>query len=267
MLDLTLPWSTLTGESSGPGALGRIGPVTAAQARQLARVAAVGDFAARWRVIITDRDGRATAVARIRPLGDTPDLDPGNPARLWRGAGLSSPTGGVAGMPTMSGGMPVMAGVVGRVTVTIPEATVADTRSWDIDGGGILAAVLESARSAADRAVRLARADRDAGGCAHDGASRAYRPPPRMREYVTARDMTCRFPFCGQPAWRGDLDHTHAWHKGGRTCACNLGPLCRAHHILKQLLGWELSQLRPGIFQWTTPAGRTYLVGPDGQLV
>jgi hypothetical protein len=83
---------------------------------------------------------------------------------------------------------------------------------------------------------------------------------------VIARDLTCRFPYCGQPAWRGDLDHTHPWHKGGRTCRCNLGPLCRFHHILKQLLGWSLTQPRPGVFQWTTPAGRVYTVEPDPQL-
>jgi hypothetical protein len=245
MLDLTLTWSTLTGESSGPGLLGRVGPVTAVQARELARAAAVGDLAAQWRVIITDDDGRATAVDRMR-----------------------LPNAGRSALPADGrGGWRAMAGVARRVTVTIPEATVADTRSWDTGSGGLLATVLETARGAMDRAGRLARADRDTGGCAHAGASRAYRPPPRMREYVTARDLTCRFPFCGQPAWRGDLDHTHAWHKGGRTCACNLGPLCRAHHILKQLLGWELTQPKPGVFLWTTPAGRTYLVEPDSQLV
>jgi hypothetical protein len=97
-------------------------------------------------------------------------------------------------------------------------------------------------------------------------ATSAYRPSPLIREYVIARDLTCRFPYCGQPAWRGDLDHTHPWHKGGRTCRCNLGPLCRFHHILKQLLGWTLTQPRPGVFQWTTPAGRVYAVGPDAQL-
>jgi len=39
--------------------------------------------------------------------------------------------------------------------------------------------------------------------------------------------------------------------------------LCRTHHLLKQLLGWTLTQLRPGIFEWVTPAGRTYRATPD----
>ena len=41
MLDLSLPWQTLAGISSEPGRLGRIGPVTAAQARHLAGLAAL----------------------------------------------------------------------------------------------------------------------------------------------------------------------------------------------------------------------------------
>ena len=57
--------------------------------------------------------------------------------------------------------------------------------------------------------------------------------------------------------------HTHPWHKGGPTCPCNLGALCRTHHILKQLQGWTLTQPRPGTFHWTTPTGRTYTCEPD----
>lgn len=38
---------------------------------------------------------------------------------------------------------------------------------------------------------------------------------------------------------------------------------CRTHHKIKQLPGWTLTQLRPGHFQLTTPAGRTYTTNPD----
>ncbi|MGH3275251.1 MAG: HNH endonuclease, partial [Streptosporangiaceae bacterium] len=111
-----------------------------------------------------------------------------------------------------------------------------------------------AARAAADTAAR--------GGCAHSTASAGYRPAPRLREHVVARDLTCRFPFCGQPAWRGDLDHTQPWDAGGLTCSCNLGGLCRHHHMLKQHSGWRLTQIRPGVFSWVTPAGRTYTRTP-----
>jgi hypothetical protein len=87
--------------------------------------------------------------------------------------------------------------------------------------------------------------------------------PPRLREQVIARDVTCRNPACRQPAWRADLDHTLAYEDHGRTCRCNLGGACRRDHQLKQHPRWKLEQTRPGEFTWTTPAGRTYTVGPD----
>src|SRR6185437_13219814 len=101
------------------------------------------------------------------------------------------------------------------------------------------------------------------GGCDHHDATSGYRPTTAIRDYITARDQTCRYPHCRQPAWHADLDHTRPYHKGGRTCPCNLGALCRTHHILKQLQGWTLTQPRPGTFQWTTPTGRTYTCEPD----
>jgi hypothetical protein len=38
--------------------------------------------------------------------------------------------------------------------------------------------------------------------------------------------------------------------------------LCRLHHELKQLPGWQLSQDANGTFTWTTPAGLTYRKEP-----
>jgi hypothetical protein len=119
-------------------------------------------------------------------------------------------------------------GVTGRVTVTIPAATLITAAAtsgtgWTGTGRGIRAAVLRAARRAAARAADTAAADADAGGCAHTAATTAYRPATRTREHVTARDKTCRQPCCAQPAWRADLDHTRPWHQGGPTCSCNLG--------------------------------------------
>ena len=123
---------------------------------------------------------------------------------------------------------------------------------------------LRAASLAAGRASLQAEADAaDAGGCAHEQASPAYRPPPRLREFVAARDVTCRFLTCRQPVWRCDLDHSVPFDQGGRTCSCNLGGLCRFHHQVKQHRGWQLTQPVPGTFAWTTPAGRVYVAGPD----
>ena len=89
-----------------------------------------------------------------------------------------------------------------------------------------------------------------------------YRVPDRLRRWVSIRDRTCRNPICRQPALRCHQDHTIAYHRRGRTCSCNLGGLCRAHHELKQLPGWHLSQDARGCFTWTTPAGLSYRSEP-----
>ena len=240
MLDLSLPWQALAGISAEPGRLGRIGPITAIQAGRLAELASRNP-AAEWRIIVTTPGGQAIAVTRI-PRPRERDGPP------WPGGG---------------------AGIVNRVTLTIPEDIVAypplaqRSAAGPDPPGGILARALQAAGRALARARVAAAADAAAGGCAHGSASAAYRPPPRLKEYITARDLTCRFPTCRQPAWRGDLDHTIPYDQGGLTCRCNLGGLCRTHHRIKQHLGWTLHQTAPGIFAWTTPAGRTFSATPD----
>ena len=243
LLDVTLPWTTLAGLSAAPGVLGRIGPVTAAQGRQLAQ-AAQTDPTAQWRVIVTNAAGQAITVTRIRHTPTRARAGPGPPRHGPPGIGL-----------------------VGRITLTITRDTLCEyaTTSRQPAGlpGGMAAAALRAAARALDRALDQARADAAAGGCAHHAQSSGYRPPPRLREYVTARDLTCRNPVCRQPAWRADLDHTVAWDDGGLTCRCNLGGACRRDHQLKQHPRWKLEQTSPGVFTWTTPAGRTYTVTPD----
>ena len=258
LLDLVISWRALTGDPAGPATLSRIGPITGTQALLLALTAAA-DPHARWQVILTDQDGYAIATETVRRRHHP----------------------GTARRP---------AGVTGQVTVTIPAAVVDQlhgTRRGDpgpatsgttgagagagaagsvagAAGSGIRAAVLRAARRAQARAQRQAAADAAApGGCAHASATAAYRPTAKIRDRVTARDQTCRHPRCRQPARHADLDHTTPWHKGGPTCDCNLGGHCRTHHQVKQLPGWTLTQPRPGHFQLTTPAGRTYTTTPD----
>jgi hypothetical protein len=245
LLDVTMPWTTVCGPGQEPATLGRIGPITAVQARQLAR-AAEADPGAQWRVIVTTAAGQAIAVTRVR-----------RPRRRGGGARDRPP-----------GPAPPGTGLVGRITVTISQHAITDRRqgtSGPGPPGGMAAAALAAAARALDKARAQAEVDEAAGGCSHHDQSAAYRPPPRLREYVTARDMTCRNPVCRQPAWRGDLDHTRPWAPGGAggpTCACNLGGRCRRDHILKQHPRWRFTQDR-GEFTWTAPSGRRYTVGPD----
>ena len=98
--------------------------------------------------------------------------------------------------------------------------------------------------------------------CDHAKETARYRPSPGLRHLVEIRHATCTYPGCRRPASRCDADHTVAYQQGGRTCLCNLAPLCRTHHQAKQAPGWHLRQPRPGILAWTTPSGRTYTEGP-----
>jgi hypothetical protein len=98
--------------------------------------------------------------------------------------------------------------------------------------------------------------------CDHRHQEFRYEPGQRLQNLIRARTATCSAPGCRRPAARCDLDHTIPYNHGGRTCECNLAPLCRHHHHCKQAEGWRLEQITPGIMRWTTPAGRHYTTTP-----
>jgi Domain of unknown function (DUF222) len=99
--------------------------------------------------------------------------------------------------------------------------------------------------------------------CDHRQQEPGYQPSRRLQHLITARTLTCSAPGCRQPVTRCDLDHTVPYDQDGRTCECNLAPLCRHHHRCKQSEGWHLDQPAPGVMTWTTPAGRRYTTTPD----
>jgi hypothetical protein len=79
-------------------------------------------------------------------------------------------------------------------------------------------------------------------------------PTTAMREFVRARDRHGRFPGCLVTAVRCDNDHTVAHDTGGPTCPCNMAPLCRRHHRLKQAQGFGLTiDTTSNNARWTTP--------------
>lgn len=101
------------------------------------------------------------------------------------------------------------------------------------------------------------------GGCSHQRQANGYAPSPVLRHLIRARQPTCSAPGCRRPATTCDLDHTTPYHQGGRTCECNLAPLCRRHHRAKQTRGWQLKQTAPGTFTWQLPHHRSYTVTPS----
>ncbi|MBA3619554.1 MAG: HNH endonuclease [Actinomycetota bacterium] len=94
--------------------------------------------------------------------------------------------------------------------------------------------------------------------------TRSYTPPASMSALVRARDGTCRFPGCRQPASRADLDHAQPWPHG-HTRPGNLCSLCRFHHQLKTHHRWQL-RIHPDTAEatWTSPHGRQYTTTTQG---
>jgi hypothetical protein len=104
----------------------------------------------------------------------------------------------------------------------------------------------------------------------HLAGPAGYRPGKKLLRLVRARAPRCEWPGCGRRASRPgsrrsdptgdvagcDVDHDLAW-PAGPTCGCNLGPLCRRHHRIKQQ-GWTKRRQPDGSVRWTDPTGRVW---------
>ncbi|MFV0372842.1 HNH endonuclease signature motif containing protein [Microbacterium sp.] len=101
---------------------------------------------------------------------------------------------------------------------------------------------------------------------AHPLSTDRYRPTEGMRRFLRVRDQHCRFPGCGQPARRADIDHTVDHAHGGPTHTGNLAHICRRHHTLKHHTPWTVRQRSDGVLEWTSPTGRTYTDHPTGRV-
>ncbi|MEP7055818.1 MAG: DUF222 domain-containing protein [Actinomycetota bacterium] len=89
-----------------------------------------------------------------------------------------------------------------------------------------------------------------------------YRPNRRLRDYIEARDQTCRHPGCARPAWRCDIDHATPHHAGGCTDPANCGCFCRRHHRLKHETDWHITRAPDGTVTWTSPFAQKHTVRP-----
>ncbi|WP_354173189.1 DUF222 domain-containing protein [Arthrobacter sp. UYEF36] len=88
--------------------------------------------------------------------------------------------------------------------------------------------------------------------------SRARLFPPGLRRLLTARDDTCRTPYCDAPIRH--YDHIIPWHRGGPTTQGNGAGLCEACNHTKETPGWT-ARPRPGprhTLDITTPTGHSY---------
>jgi hypothetical protein len=163
-------------------------------------------------------------------------------------------------------------GIRASVTVTVPALALLDS-SEGSGAGGI--AVVEGVGP-----IPIARARELCGGA--DGWMRVlthpetgvvlsvgrdrYRPPPALRRLVRWRADRCMAPGCGMPASRCEIDHSIAWEHGGETSLHNLCPLCKGHHIVKHHGDWTVRHIEGGALEWTSPAGRRYVVQPERRV-
>jgi hypothetical protein len=157
-----------------------------------------------------------------------------------------------------------------RIDVTVALSTLMglDELPGELSGFGPVNA--EQARALASGGTWRRIVTDPLSGAVLDVGRRRYKPPRALAEHVIARDTTCAGPRCSVPARRCDLDHTTEFHgtpangspEPGTTSADNLGPLCRRCHRLKTDGGFTLTQPSPGVFEWRTPARKTYTVTP-----
>lgn len=154
--------------------------------------------------------------------------------------------------------------------VQVSTTVVVTVSDESFDGQGLaadsgLAGTLvgdEVSRLLADPAVRLrmARLHAATGATAYL-SQESYRPGKELDRLVRERDGTCRFPGCGVPAARCDIDHAVEFPRGP-TDIRNLHCLCRRHHGFKHHAGWRVDLAWDGTLTWTSPTGRDYVTFP-----
>ncbi|TRW44453.1 HNH endonuclease signature motif containing protein [Georgenia yuyongxinii] len=180
------------------------------------------------------------------PPPPPPPAPPELEARRW------FPVGEVGGVPV-------------RINVTVPITTLlGGDEPGTLHGYGPIDPATARALALGGTWRRLVT-DPVSGTVLDIGRAR-YRPPADLAALVRARDRTCFRPGCGADADGCELDHTEAFARGGSTAYANLGPGCAIDHRLKTLGDFQVRQVTPGVFDWTSRrTGRTYRREADGR--
>ena len=257
-INVTVPLSTIFGFSDAPGEVAAFGPVDADLARELVTAAGLHP-GTRWCVTVVGPDGQAVGHGCAHGRHTAPPFPPpGNGDRPP--SNDINPPSGDAGPPGNGGD----AGPPGDSSDDGPPGdNGGQRRSRERPGGSppgpspklraLNLQAREFMRQLGVRVIPLA-----VGTCDHRNEEPGYKPSRRLRHLIGARTVCCSAPGCRRPAAQCDFDHTIAYEAGGRSCECNVRPLCRRHHRCKQAPGWALEQPNPGTLIWTTPAGRRY---------
>jgi hypothetical protein len=270
-----MPLATWLGLSDAPGNVAGSGPLDAEDSRAIADVLSARS-GTKWCLTLTDSHGRPVAhgCARAAPPPSPRRVE--RPARAPGAHGASSRDGPAGnshgradtprdGRADSSRDRP--ADTPSDGPADSPRDGPADSpRDGPADSprdGPRTGVPSRPGARAPDRTWIFSLTFLAGGDCDHATETAAYRPSPGLRHLIEIRHATCTYPGCRRPATRCDADHTVAYHRGGRTCLCNLAPLCRRHHEAKQAPGWRLTQDQPGVMTWRMPSGRTYQTAGD----
>ncbi|NUJ88796.1 DUF222 domain-containing protein [Plantibacter sp. MCCC 1A11337] len=205
-----------------------------------------------------------TAAAESRAAGDTRTC-----AQLQADALAALALTGVTpedvmSSPVLPHPIEVQEHIVPTVQITVPALSMAGVSDAPatLDGYGPIDP--ETAARIAVNAPRFTRilVQPETGAVLSVGRNQ-YRVPADLQRAVRLRDGTCRAPGCGRRARACDLDHSIAWEDGGTTDVGNLACLCRHHHRMKHLPGWNLQHAPGGVLDWTTPDGKHHRTEPD----
>ena len=149
---------------------------------------------------------RLTAAAGLLPAQDARTLDQQR-ADLLIDAMLSALP--LHALPTVQGRRPAI-----QVTVSADTLLGLNNQPAHLTGYGPITADT-ARRLAADQSGTWRRllTDPDTGALL-DISPRRYRPPQRLRDYLSARDDVCAFPTCQQPGYRCEPDHTVPYNQG-----------------------------------------------------
>ena len=151
------------------------------------------------------------------------------------------------------------------VTVTMETLTGLVDDPGNLEGfGPVIADVARRIANDPDNKLRVIICDEVSGDPTHI-VTPTRQPTAQQKRRIQARNTTCVFPGCRMPARRCDIDHTQAVQHGGKTCDCNLAPLCRHDHCIKHQHGWTYQRLKDGRWQWTTRLGHTYTTMPESR--
>jgi hypothetical protein len=223
---LTMPLAAWLGLTQSPGDISGFGPASAETCREIADLIAQNP-GSRWCLTLTDANGHAVGHGCARRPPPARENQPP--------AGPDEPPDETDGPP---GGTP-------RPPGRTPGPPGGTARGLDAITGWL---------------AGLRTGPVQAGSCSHAREVPGYRIPESLHHIVKTRQRTCSAPYCNRPAEYCDDDHTLPYDQGGRTCECDLAPLCRRDHQAKQAQGWRLLQPSPGVLVWELPtAGATSL--------